>query len=276
MIQNLIKYESDILNEHEFILYERIIPAGTRYPLHWHEFLEFEFLISGSAVHIHNGETTIVESGNAYLMCYNDFHELTALTDITLYSLHFDANILDPKISQYLDFNKFHCVYDKSEVELLLQRIHQLTEEMNYRPLFSSHIIRSIISEIVISMIRKSSLSDIQATPLPLQQAISFLNKNFMHAITLEELAHQLSYSPNYLGQLFKNQLCCTFNDYLNTLRLKYACSLLHSSDIPIKEIACASGYSSVEYFMYVFKKKMCTTPGEYRKQWSSTTAFYT
>ena len=267
MIRNLGKYELDITDEDGFILYERFISAGTRYPLHWHEFLEFEIIASGNAEHIYNGETYIVEPGNAYLMCYYDFHELTALTDVKLYSIHFSKNMLDPEISQYLDFNKFHCMFSEEEALKIIRRIQELAVETDKRQSFSKRIIQNIISEIVIAMIRKSTLSEMHTAPLPIQQAIAYLNEHFLEKISLEELAGQLSFSPNYLGYLFKAQIGCTFNDYLNTLRLKYACSLLLSSNISVKEIAYAAGYSSVEYFMYVFKKRMHMTPGEYRGQ---------
>ena len=103
--------------------------------------------------------------------------------------------------------------------------------------------------------------------PLPVYQAIAYLNEHFLDKISLAKLASQLSFSPNFPGHLFKTQIGCSFNDYLNTLRLKYACSLLLSSNIPVKEIAYSAGYSSVEYSMYVFKKRMHMTPGEYRRQ---------
>ena len=122
----------------------------------------------------------------------------------------------------------------------------------------------------MIAMIRKSSADKMHVAPLPIQRAIAYMNEHFLEKITLEELAEQLSFSTNYLGQLFKNQIGCTFNEYLNTLRLKYASSLLVASDMPVKEVAYISGYSSVEYFMYVFRKKMGMTPGEYRRQGES------
>ena len=267
MIRDLEKYELDINDEDGFILYERFISAGTRYPLHWHEFLEFEIIVSGSAEHIYNGETYVVEPGNAYMMCYYDFHELTALTDVTLYSIHFGINMLDEEISRYLDFNKFHCHFEEEEANRINRRMQELTEETKNRRPFSRQIIRNIISEIVIAMIRKSTVTEIHTAPLPVQQAIAYLNEHFLEKLSLDELARELSFSPNYLGHLFKTQIGCSFNDYLNTLRLKYACGLLLSSKMTVKEIAYTAGYSSVEYFMYSFKKRMHMTPGEYRGQ---------
>ena len=267
MGNTLDRYELDITDEYGFILHERVIPAGTRYPLHWHEFLEFEIIESGTAEHIYNGKTYVVEPGDAYMMCYYDFHEVTAITDMKLYSIHFGKNMLDAEIGQYLDFNKFHYHFEEKEAGQIILRMLELKEETKNRRLFSRQIIEHIISEIVIAMIRKSTVTQISAAPLPVQQAIAYLNEHFLEKITLDELACRLSFSPNYLGHLFKTQIGCTFNDYLNTLRLKYACSLLLSSAISVKEIAYISGYSSVEYFMYAFKKKMHMTPGEYRTQ---------
>lgn len=267
MIQNQMKYELDVTDEYGFILYERFISAGTKFPMHWHEFLEFEIIVSGSAEHIYNGNRYTVEAGDAYMMCYYDFHSLTAFTDVKLYSIHFNKSLLDQEMTQFLDYNKFHCRFPEEEAGRIIQRIKELTGETDRKLPFHNLIIKNIITEIVIAMIRKSSADKMHVAPLPIQQAIAYMNEHFLEKITLEELAEQLSFSTNYLGQLFKNQIGCTFNEYLNTLRLKYACSLLVASDMPVKEVAYISGYSSVEYFMYVFRKKMGMTPGEYRRQ---------
>ena len=56
------------------------------------------------------------------------------------------------------------------------------------------------------------------------------------------------------------------FSEYVNTARIKYACNLLTTTDLSVKEIAFSSGYNSVEHFMYVFKKKTADTPANYRK----------
>lgn len=265
LVQNLMKYYTDENNAYGFSLYENAIPAGMSFPLHWHDYIEFEILISGTAEHIYNDRSYTLEPGNAYMMCYYDFHELTALTDVQLYSLHFHKNLLDSEITQFLDYNKFHCKFNKAETQHIVHRIRELAEEADQKLPFQTLITKNIITEIVIAMIRKSTSNAIPSAPLPIQQAIDYLNAHFLEKITLEELAAQLSFSANYLGMLFKNQIGCSFNQYVNTLRLKYACSLLRSSDMTVKEVAFASGYSSVEYFMYAFKQKMQITPGKYR-----------
>ena len=159
-----------------------------------------------------------------------DFHELTALTDVKLYCIHFSKNMLDPEISQCLDFNKFDCMFDDAETLKMIHRIRELAEETDNRQPFRKQITHNIITEIVIAMIRKSARKETYIAPLAVKKAIAYLNEHFLEKPSLAQLAEKLAFSPNYLGHLFKTQVGCTYNDYLNTLRLKYACGLLLSS----------------------------------------------
>lgn len=269
MIHDVMKFEFDANNKYGVALFKRDIHTGMSFPLHWHDYIEFEIILSGTVKHIYNDREYIIHRGSAYMMCNYDFHELVALTDVVLYSIHFDRKIVDPEIIHFLDYNKFHCCFDDTEILKIVQKVEDLEKEINQNISFQAIIIKNIINDIVISMLRKSSPKDLQLAPLPVQQAIAYLYDHFSKPLTLETLAKQLSFSPNYLGSIFKKQMGCTFNEYLNLIRLKHACGLLRSSNLSIKEIANATGYSSIEYFMYVFKQKMMTTPGEYRKSHS-------
>ncbi len=85
--------------------------------------------------------------------------------------------------------------------------------------------------------------------------------------MSLEFIAKEFETSANYLGKQFKNLLGITYNDYINRVRMRYACNLISSSDMSIKEVAHAAGYRSTEYFYSVFKKHIGITPREYRKE---------
>ena len=87
-----------------------------------------------------------------------------------------------------------------------------------------------------------------------------------MDKITIQSIANKLHVTPQYLGKLFKESMNISLTDYLTNLRLKHACHMLIYSNTPVKEIAFESGYSSAEYFLYVFKKNIKTTPTEYRR----------
>lgn len=267
MQRNLIKLEPDILEETGVSVIEQNIPAGTTYALHWHEYLEFEIIISGEARHIYNNHTYHLAPGDAFLMCYCDFHELTALTDLRLYSVHFTSSILSSDLAKLLDYNRFHCHLTTQETERVLQLIRTLIQEDLERRSYYQLLLHQYVNEIVILMVRKSTVSTNDLAPLPIQKAVSYLNEHFTEKITLEKLAQELALSTNYLGQLFKQQLGCTFHEYLNRLRLKYACRLLRATDLSVKEIGFTAGYQSTEHFLYVFRSNLQLTPTQYRRQ---------
>ncbi len=262
-------YKSELSTDGGFKLYKRTIPRGKVYPLHWHNFFEFEIIVDGMGTHTYNSNVYEVKKGSAYMMSYYDFHALNAITDITLYSIHFGETLIDKKPAVILStsFNKFHCDFDATGTEKIKLIMERLESEASGKDVLRDIMIKNLVSEIVIEMIRKSTDDTLQSSMPAVQQIMAYVNANFRKHINLETIAGDLSFTPNYLGHIFKQHAGSTFNEYLNTMRLKYACNLLTVSDLSVKEIAFESGYNSVEYFMYIFKKKIMMTPGEYRKR---------
>lgn len=258
--------ESLSKSEHDYSIWDHPLEAGRHIPLHWHDYFEFELVVKGELKHLCNGRDCRATTGSAYLMSFQNFHELTALTDTHIYSLHFDKKLLPPEILPWIGYHDLHFQFNEKETRQLENRFLELLKENDQKLPFYAMNSRSIITEIIVTAIRKATNNSLSATPLPIQQAVSYINEHFQEQLTLAELAATLSFSPNYLGMLFKKQMNCTFHEYLNTLRLKHACNLLSFSNMSVKEISFSSGYSSVEYFMYAFKKMMMMTPNEYRK----------
>lgn len=266
MQRNIPKYKPD-MDEEGISIFERKLPAGNVCELHWHEYLEFEIIVSGKVRHVYNNHKYELSSGDAFLMCYCDLHEVTAMTDVLLYSVHFDSSILAPELTSLLDYNRFHCHLEDTEKVRILHLISCLQRESLGKQAFYRKLLKQYINEIMVLMLRKANISIDSTIPQPIQQMVSYLNEHFTEKISLTELADQLAMSTNYLGQLFKQQFGCTFHEYLNLQRLKQACRLLDSTELSVKEIGFMIGYQSTEYFLYVFRNHMQTTPTEYRRR---------
>ena len=58
-----------------------------------------------------------------------------------------------------------------------------------------------------------------------------------------------------------------TLTQYLNKIRIDYACSLLANSTMPIKSIAISSGFEDPYYFSRMFKNIKGSNPMLWRKQ---------
>ncbi|MNY78797.1 TCP pilus virulence regulatory protein [compost metagenome] len=57
------------------------------------------------------------------------------------------------------------------------------------------------------------------------------------------------------------------FVDFLHELRIRHACSLLLSSELPIAQVGYESGFSSYPTFARTFQRIKGMTPRQYRQQ---------
>ncbi len=99
-------------------------------------------------------------------------------------------------------------------------------------------------------------------------KAKEYINSNFADAqISLKTVAAHVNISPNHFSTLFSQATGETFIEYLISLRIKKAKTLLKSSEMRSSEIAYEVGYNDPHYFSFCFKKETGQTPSEYRQE---------
>lgn len=95
---------------------------------------------------------------------------------------------------------------------------------------------------------------------------IEIIENNFTDTeLSLSAIAEELSYNPKYLSQLFKKKMGVGYNEYLTSVRLKFAINLFDMGLDSVKNVALLSGFSDPLYFSSVFKKATGLAPREYR-----------
>lgn len=99
------------------------------------------------------------------------------------------------------------------------------------------------------------------------QDVIASIGERLHDNITLRDVANRFSFSPNYLGVMFKEETGHNFSDYVITLRMEKARSLLASTSHKIYEIAGMVGYRYLPYFSRQFRETYGMTPLEYRRK---------
>lgn len=96
---------------------------------------------------------------------------------------------------------------------------------------------------------------------------INYLNENYEHKISLEQIAHNMYLSPVYISKIFKEETGESPINYLIKIRLEKAKDiLLNGQDGSIKNIANQVGYDDVYHFSKLFKKYYGISPLYYRK----------
>ncbi len=100
-----------------------------------------------------------------------------------------------------------------------------------------------------------------------ISKAVSFIRTNYMHKITLNDVAEYIYLSPSYLSKIFKEEMKTSFINYLNAVRIEKSKILLLSEQLSIVEVSELVGFFDQSYFNKVFKKITGTTPKKFREQ---------
>ncbi len=150
---------------------------------------------------------------------------------------------------------------DGMQQDLNRRMKHRLQEASGERELvqgLTRHICESIEAVVGDS---KSSLS------LAIRTARIYMIGNYMHDISLNDVANVVNLSPVYFSGLFKKEIGENFIDYLNRVRIDAAKNMLKDVRYHISEVAESCGFSDTRYFARIFKRIVGITPSDYRKR---------
>ncbi|MCH4889653.1 AraC family transcriptional regulator [Acidaminobacter sp. JC074] len=93
-----------------------------------------------------------------------------------------------------------------------------------------------------------------------------YIQDHLNQPLSIEDLSAQMHVHPNYFNALFKQHFDLPPKQFINSLKIQRAKELLLATNQSIEEIARNLGFQDKFYFSRLFKKKMGTSPGNYRK----------
>ena len=94
-----------------------------------------------------------------------------------------------------------------------------------------------------------------------------YVEKNFSENISVKDIAQEFSYNSNYLSHMFKNQIGMPLKEYIITVKMKKAQTLLADGKSSLSEVAMLCGYDSVSSFCRTLKKHTGNTSSFYKKE---------
>lgn len=97
--------------------------------------------------------------------------------------------------------------------------------------------------------------------------AKDFINANLSNdKLSLEMVSSEIGLSSIYFCKLFHKEAGVTFNEYLNSQRIRLAKKMLAETNKKVFEVCYDAGYSDPKYFNRIFKRTVGITPLEYKK----------
>ena len=85
--------------------------------------------------------------------------------------------------------------------------------------------------------------------------------------LKVSDIARTIGTNRTYVSNYFNREAGMPFYDYVNSLRIAYACELLPDTSLGLKHIAEHSGFNSPQTFIRVFTKIKGISPTEYRRR---------
>ena len=100
-----------------------------------------------------------------------------------------------------------------------------------------------------------------------IERAAAYFNQNYNTKISIDDYAEALHISTNWFIHNFKQYAGMSPAQYILSLRMVNAQSLLERTTYNIKEISEIVGYENPLYFSRVCKKEIGKSPAQYRKE---------
>ncbi|GAB6930246.1 AraC family transcriptional regulator [Paenibacillus sp. JCM 10914] len=99
------------------------------------------------------------------------------------------------------------------------------------------------------------------------QDVLEYVEKHYMHELTLSHLAQISRFSERHIQRLFRRFTGQSWHHYLQSVRIRRSRQLLRNSSDKISVVAERVGYKDIHSFNTVFKRNTGLTPGQYRRE---------
>lgn len=101
-----------------------------------------------------------------------------------------------------------------------------------------------------------------------IEDSVQYIHEHYKERLRLSQVASRVYMNTQYFSRVFKRELGVSFTEYVNKLKIQYACQLLETTNYPAYRIASECGFTDPSYFNRVFCLHMNQTPQKYKKSY--------
>ena len=248
--------------------------------MHWHEDLQFIYVIKGTICVKTLDEEEIISAGEGVFINKNLVHMVEKM-DFCKYksfvfpdyfvSFYFGspAARLTQSITENTGISLVVLYDDKQWCHEALSILRELVgiEEEERSSLYAYEVL-SGLSRLWLLMLKNITAPDQypeSITSVRTRRFLQYIESHYQEDVTLDDLAGSAGVSKSECLRCFKTTLQTTPYKYLMDYRLSKAASLLKETNLPVSEIAIRTGFNGQSYFGKCFREKMNCSPREYR-----------
>lgn len=278
---NQMEELSDLHNAYPYA-YHHVDLCRTLVPWHWHEALEFDYVVEGSVKVSTASQTQTFQKGEAFFINTNVLTSMVNSQDCILDSHLFHPVFLGGHFKSVFETKYLNPVLQNKNLDLLpirgqTQQQKQITSRLRQLARLQQEQdrefqTRSLVGEIWLLLLEELKNTQLRQVSTKNQDRLltmmAFIQENHGEKLTLEEIADAAAVSTRECLRCFRNAIDRSPVEYLNDYRLQTALKLLENTDMPVTEIALRTGFGGSSYFSKMFRRTYGKTPAQHRKEY--------
>lgn len=186
----------------------------------------------------------------------------------SIYLVHFNGKNADHLYFRYTkqtDLDPIKIPFNEQKCDLFLKIIQLL--ERSYEDAYLE-LSNSYLVQFITTLVYQPLITSITETNNPVSKSINFMKKHIDQPLTISELASEQSLSISRYSEVFKFETGSSPISYFIHLKMQKSCQYLYFTNMSIKEIAVAVGFSDPYYFSRMFKKVLGISPSKYKSEY--------
>ena len=248
---------------------------------HWHEDLEYLYVLAGELEYSVNGEKIMLHTGEGILVNSKRIHSNHSVPGVycAFYCAITHPSLICP--SRYMEQTYLNPLIGSHSFDYLLLKNDDWTASIieELKRLFNYQDPKTVELEIFEASVRicKTIYQHVQVNPPGIEASsfnvgtfktmMIFIQDHYKEKISLEDIAGAGNVGKTLCAKLFKKYVSKTPGEYLIFYRIQKSIELLTDTNMSTTEISYATGFSSASHYTKTFRELMGCTPLKYRKK---------
>ena len=231
---------------------------------HIHSHLELIYMEEGSCLATVDYQNFLMEKGDLFLSFPNQVHSYHDRSAVKGYLFIFSPDVC--RDLKEIFQKKIPCspIIRSSLLPLALHDHLEIIRSRNESDTYYDKIAaKGYLLALLAELLPLMNLTGSPANHDSVKNVLAYCSENYTKPLTLEQAARELHLNKYYISHIFNERIKISFVDFINSLRVEHACTLLEQG-CNITEIAFSSGFSSIRTFNRVFAQNMNMAPRDY------------
>jgi AraC-like DNA-binding protein len=254
---------------------------------HYHNNFEISFITEGSGKRIvadsieefQPGDLVFIGSCLPHVWIADKEQRILSGRSLEMVFLQFSSNIFFPQLLALPEFKHVKKALELSErgIQVVGRTLNEVSEIMLQLPYLKGFDRINYFFRLM-DVIGKSDSNISLASEdymrkqfKPSNRRIGlihdYLMNHYREEVDLRELAELVHMAEGSLCRFFKMNVGSSVFEYLNRIKVEFACKLLMDPEMGIVDVCLDSGFNNLSHFNKQFRKNTGVTPSEYRKR---------